>query len=456
MAGVGFSLRRLEGSETYAGLARVYATAGIISSGPWLISILTLLFVGLAAQRLAPSAASVQHFQVAVTWLFALSLLLSTPLQLLFTRYVSDLLYLERDDLALPSLWGVMAVMSGLSGVVGVAGSLLFEGEPLALKVALVANLVVLSDIWLVIVMLTALKEHGRVVGSFALGYLVSFGACLLLARHGVVGLLVGFLIGQSTLLWWSTAVVARAAPGSAPIAFGFLKREAVHLDLLPIGLLYGLGIWVDKLVFWFYPPTSHAVLGPLRASEVYDLPIFLGYLAIAPGMSAFLLRIEADYAERHAVFFKAIEEGATLSRLERLRDELVLSARGALVSIFKVQGVTFLACLALGESLLGWFGISRLHLPLLYVDVAAVSMQVLVLSVISIFFYLDRRRMVLRLVALLFVTNLGGTLLSLWAGAAFYGYGFALASSLTTVVAIVALDRALRFVLRDTFMLQA
>jgi uncharacterized membrane protein len=240
------------------------------------------------------------------------------------------------------------------------------------------------------------------------------------------------------------------------PIAWGFLERKKVHLDLLAIGFLYSLGIWVDKLVFWLNAPTSRAVLGPFRASEVYDLPVFLAYLAIAPGMSAFLLKVETDYAERHSAFFAAVEQGAALSRLDRLRDELVTSARAALTTIFRVQGITFLACLALGETVLSWFAISRLHLPLFYVDVAAVSMQVLVLSVISVLFYLDRRKLVLGIVTLLFVSNLAGTYLSLWAGAAFYGYGFALAATLTTLVAVTLLNGTFRDVLRDTFMMQA
>ena len=456
MAGVGFGLRKLQGDETYVTHARVYASAGVISSGPWLISILTLLLIGVAGRKVAASSVAIEHFQVAVTWLFAASLLLSTPFQLLFTRYVSDLLYGERGDLALPSLWGALAIMSTLSGVVGCACFGLFNGEPTSLKVVLTANLVVVSDTWLAIVMLTALREHVRVIAAFLLGYAVTFAGCLGLARFGEVGLLLGFLLGQSVLLFWSIATIARSAPASGPVAFGFLQRKRVHLDLLLIGLLYALGTWVDKLVFWFNPPTSHAVLGPFRSSDVYDLPVFLAYLAITPGMAAFLLRIETDYAERHGAFFRAIEDGAPLERLERLRDELVDSARAALLSIFKVQGVTFMTCLLLGETLLGWFGISQLHLPLFYVDVAAVSMQVLVLSLVSIFFYLDRRRTVLALVTLLCVSNLGATLISLHAGAAFYGYGFAFAASLTTLVAVMLLNGAFRHLLRDTFMMQA
>ena len=46
MAGVGFSLKKLRDDDSYTSLIRLYGAAGIISSGPWLLSILTLLFIG--------------------------------------------------------------------------------------------------------------------------------------------------------------------------------------------------------------------------------------------------------------------------------------------------------------------------------------------------------------------------------------------------------------------------
>ncbi|MET0341392.1 MAG: exopolysaccharide Pel transporter PelG [Polyangiales bacterium] len=456
MAGVGFSLRKLSGGTTYAGMIRLYASAGVISSGPWLISILTLVLVGALGRELAPSSDAVERFQVSVTWLFATSLLLTTPLQLLFTRHVSDLLYGEHDELATPSMWGALCVVSVLVGIVCAFAWQLFGAETLALKLVLATCLEVLCATWIVIVMLTSLREHGQVVLAFALGYAVTLGATLLLAPYGELGLLSGFLLGQAVLLLWSLRVVVKLAPGAPSMAWGFFDPSRVHLDLLPIGLCYGFGIWADKLVFWLDDEVSRQVLGPFRASEVYDFPLFLAYLAITPGMAAFLLQVETDYAERHTRFFKAVEEGGNLLKLERLRDELVDAARAAIVTILKVQGVTFAFCLVFGETFLSWFGISRLHLPLFYVDVAAVSMQVLMLSVISILFYLDRRTAVLWIALLLAVSNTALTLASLRTGALFYGYGFAIAASLTTLVALAVLTRAFRDVLRDTFMMQA
>jgi uncharacterized membrane protein len=113
------------------------------------------------------------------------------------------------------------------------------------------------------------------------------------------------------------------------------------------------------------------------------------------------------------------------------------------------------LACIGLGPWLLGLFDISSLHLPLFYVDTLGVGMQVMLLTATSILFYLDRRREVVLLSALLFSINWVATWVSRELGPMFYGYGFGVAMTVTSTTAILMLDRILRHLVRDTFMLQ-
>src|SRR5256885_16289915 len=71
-------------------------------------------------------------------------------------------------------------------------------------------------------------------------------------------------------------------------IAFDFTQRSLIFPALIGIGVLYNLGIWIDKFMFWYYPPTSQQIIGGLRASPIFDLPGFLSYLSIIPGMAGF------------------------------------------------------------------------------------------------------------------------------------------------------------------------
>ena len=47
MAGIGFELRRLLRKDTLLGLIWAYAYAGVISSGPWVLSIIGILIIGI-------------------------------------------------------------------------------------------------------------------------------------------------------------------------------------------------------------------------------------------------------------------------------------------------------------------------------------------------------------------------------------------------------------------------
>jgi uncharacterized membrane protein len=99
--------------------------------------------------------------------------------------------------------------------------------------------------------------------------------------------------------------------------------------------------------------------------------------------------------------------------------------------------------------------GISPLYLPLFYVDAVAASLQVALLAVMNVFFYLDKRRQVLTVVSTLTVLNLVLSWYSQRLGAVFYGYGFALSLLLTLVMGLLLMERKLGRLEYETFMLQ-
>jgi uncharacterized membrane protein len=431
----------------------LYGTAAMISCGPWLISILTLLLIGVLGQRLLPNAAHIERFQTSVTWLFATSLLLSGALQLLFTRFVADRIYEKHSEKITPNLYGALALTSVVAATLACAFSSYFAEESWGLRLVLALGFVTMCNIWIVIVTLSVLKEHGKVFLSFFLGYLMTFVATLSLGRWGDVGLLGGFVLGQVTLLFFSIATVAALEPGEHAVSWDFLRRRQIHPDLLLIGFLANAATWVDKFFFWLNPHTSEAVVGLFRSSEVYDLPIFLAYLAIVPGMTIFLLRVETDFAEHHAHFYDSLRTDAPLTRLEELQQKMIQAAQRGIIDIVKTQGVTLLLCVLFAAKIFSFFGISTLHLPLFYVYTLGVSIQVLLMAIINFFFYLDRRRVVLLLTLLQLAGNMGGTWLSQCFGFGTYGWGFALANLLSCFVGWWLLRGAFRTLLRDTFM---
>lgn len=82
--------------------------------------------------------------------------------------------------------------------------------------------------------------------------------------------------------------------------------------------------------------------------------------------------------------------------------------------------------------------------------------LRVLLLSILNVMFYLDQRHLALALTVQFFVLNTGITILTQWLGPAFFGYGFAGATVITSFTGLVLLARKVDRLEYETFMLQA
>ena len=86
---------------------------------------------------------------------------------------------------------------------------------------------------------------------------------------------------------------------------------------------------------------------------------------------------------------------------------------------------------------------------------IARMLAQVGLMAVLNVFFYLDQRRVVLLLCLQFVLLNIALTGFTLYAGAALYGYGFALSTLLTLCTGLYLLSRQLNRLEYETFMLQ-
>ncbi len=453
MAGIGFELRRLLRKNTLIGLVEAYAYAGIIGSGPWVFSIVGILLVGLFSASLVVPSFLVTQFQTSVTYLVAGSLILTGLVQLAFTRFVSDRLFEKKRDQVLPNLHGLLLIV-----ILG-ASLLLFLALPglgVAYRLLMLAGFVIMCAVWVLTVLLSGMKRYQAIVLLFGGSYALIVVLSLLLRPLGLEGLLGGFVFGNLVLLggMWLLTVHDFAGPGPF-LRFDFLRPELAYPTLMAIGFLYNLAVWADKFMFWYFPPTSEPIIGSFRASLIYDLPVFLSYLSIIPGMAVFLVRIETDFVEYYNKFYDAVRGGGSLEFIESMRDEMVYSIQQGLSEIGKIQTLAILTTFVAGPALLDALGISQLYLPLLHVQVIGAGLQVALMAVLNVFFYLDQRRIVLFLCLEFLLLNVLFTAGTLWFGAALYGYGFTLAALLTLASGLMLLSRQLNRLEYETFMLQ-
>lgn len=454
MAGIGFELRRILKKNTLLSYLEAYGLAAVVGSGPWVLSILALMVIGMVSVgRIFPSNLIIQYL-VLVTYMMAGSLILSGLFQLLLTRFISDRLFEQRDHKVTPNLLGCMLVVSVLGVIIAVA--VLSQTKlDAAVKMVLLCGFVVLCNLWLIIVFLSGMKQYYRIVITLFFGYAIMVLASWLLPPFGLLGLLIIFASSQGLITFILLFFIIRNYNSRTLISFQFLSHRYSFYSLALCGLLYNLGVWVDKFVFWYHTEVSFAAIDIFRASYIYDLPIFIAYLAIIPGMAVFMLHMETDFAAANEQFYKTVRGGGTLESIFLLKDKMVLDCKDSLYKIFKVQGITLALLLLWSKEILTFLTIDLTYLHLLYVDLVGVSLQVILMAILNVMFYLDKRYQATALVFVMAVSNFLLTEVSLVFGPQMYGYGFALSMLISTLLGLLMLNRQFNRLEYETFMLQ-
>ncbi|MCQ1056966.1 exopolysaccharide Pel transporter PelG [Photobacterium sp. ZSDE20] len=455
MAGIGFELRKILKRNSLLSMLEAYGLAGLISSGPWVLSILALLTIGIISIGVVFPTHVIVQFLVIVTYLMAGSLIISGLFQLLLTRFISDLLFAEHDNRIVPNLLGSMLVTSIIAAMVGIPVLALSETITPAEKIAIFTSFILMCNQWLIIIFLSGMKEYYRIFFTMMFSYGLMVILSIFLPPFGLLGLMIIFGFCQAILTFSFLYHVIRDFPANELVSFEFLSHKKTFFSLIFCGFLYNLGVWLDKFVFWFRDETSHQVIDVFRASYIYDLPIFIAYLAIVPGMAVFMLRMETDFADACLKYYDAVREGATLDSIYLLKDKMVLACQQSIYEIFKVQGLTLALLILWAEDILNFLNIDLSYLHLLYVDLVGVSLQVLVMAILNVMYYLDKRYSALFLTLLMAVGNFVLAHVSINLGPVFYGYGFAVTMLATTIIGLVMLDSQFDDLEYQTFMLQ-
>ena len=110
MTSIGSEIRKILARDSYWSVLRAYGYAGLVSGGPWVLSILSIMMIGILAVVLGVAQKEVNAFQICVTYLMAGSLIWTGGMQLMFTRFVADQTYTSNKGEVLPNLFGVLLV----------------------------------------------------------------------------------------------------------------------------------------------------------------------------------------------------------------------------------------------------------------------------------------------------------------------------------------------------------
>jgi polysaccharide biosynthesis protein PelG len=437
MAGIGFVLRKLVRQDDLIGIIQGYGHSALVATGPWLFTVLSLGSISYFTAGVT-AADELLTFRLIVIYNFAFSLVFTGPVMMVTTRYLADMIYLKEVNGAIGMFLGALALAYATQLIIVAPFYLAYvEIEP-GLRFLAIFNYLVIVGIWLVSVFLTALKDYTSITRAFAIGMMVAALAAVMLSYDwGAAGMLLGFTVGLTVIMFWLIGCVYVEYPYSVRTPFGFLSYFRRYWELALVGLMQGAAIWIDKWIMWM-APEREAQMSGLISYPFYDTASFMAYLTVVPAIAGFVVSVETGFFEKYLRFYRDIQRHATLSQIIDNQRALVSAVLRGLRNIVILQGSITFVVIALAPRIFETLSIPIAEIAMFRISVLGSFFHVLTSCLSVILAYFNLRKPMLWVYLTLFATNGVFTTVSVFLGFPFYGYGFFVSALVTFAFSVI------------------
>ena len=446
MAGIGFELQRVLRKGGIGSFVKVALSGIMIVAGPWLLSIVGIFLIGRFADFTLQEGRGL--FMGVIIYSYAFSLFIFGGSHYIFTRLLSDLIYLEKNRQAASLLvffsLFVMILAAGIS-IVGMSRiTLPGISHPLLFKTFAVAFFVIINLAWLLMIFISLLKKYVAIFLVFLGGMTLSLIGVLILGRiMALGGAMLGFTAGQGFIVILLLIMSFQEyRPGKAKetikdlVAY-FPKYRFLFLS----GLFYYWGIWIDKMVFW--ATVGQPVPGTFfRLFDTYDIPVYLANLTMIPGLVYFIVVLETGFYTYLKDFLQSLSQGI-LGDIRTRKQLLLTKLKQGLREQSLFQGVITAAFLILAPSLGRLFG--GIDVTLLRITMLAVFFQLLFLTEMTFLFYFELYLPSFIAALTYFAVNLAGSLTTVLTGTGFFGLSYLGAGIAASLICALFLFKAVR-----------
>jgi len=455
MAGVGFRLTKYFTEKDFYKNVKGSIYSIIISSGPWLLSVISIAILGVFAKR-SLNNHDLFVFKSIISYSFAFSLIFFGLIELPLTRYLADKLFV--NDMS--SFRNVYLIIGAIFFVVGGFLSFFFYSFfdwGIDLVLLCVSLLVSILLTWHSMIFLSAAKHFHQIVLSFLVGTISSIVFGLVLGFYfGLIGYVAGFTLGQIIQVVLLARNLFYEFPGYDYVVYDVFDYFVRFRMMVLVGFFYYLGIWVDKFLFWFSDVGTH-VEGLFYTSQNYDTAVFLSYLSIVPSLAVFLVNVETSFYIKYSYFFRAIQKKNDLKFLESAGNDIILSFQNAFASLIRIQAFISILLWVFASEVIEYLLLPQTLTPIFRYGLVGSFFQVLFLVLNIALLYFKEVRSVFLNYFFFFLTNGLFTLLTLKFSPdlKYYGFGYMLSAALTFFISFYYLNKTLKHLNYITFMRQ-
>ena len=444
MAGVGFELKKLFSRQGLLAKVRAYGYSGIICTGPMLLGVLMQIGLKILADFFGRSKFDQELLVCMITYTLLASLLVTSILSMVVTRFLSDMIYETQLTAIMPSFWGSTGMMLVIGGIVyGIF--LCFSGATLMQGILCWVIFGELVVVWNAMSYLTAIKDYSNILKSFVVAVIIVFGMTALgfaLDFPTVTTVLLAVYIGYGVMMIWDVSILYQGFPASEESAFLFLRWCDQFSPLALTGLFTTLGMFGHLVVMWL-GPLQVQVKGLFVGAPSYDIPALLAFLTILVTTVNFVVSVEVNFYPKYRNYYALFNDKGGIEDILLAEKEMLIVLKSELwYTGLKQLFATGLA-VSLGGVLLPMLPLGINDLMLGYFRVLCVGYGLYAIgnTVMLILLYFTDYVGAVCCTALFSASTMLFTLLSLLGDPVYFGFGFLLGSALFFLAAVLRME---------------
>ncbi|MGB8452028.1 MAG: exopolysaccharide Pel transporter PelG [Anaerocolumna sp.] len=345
MAGIGFELKKIYKKKHIFNILQGIGYSTIVTVGPTLITIGIILIMHQLLEAMDVQYAERELLSSTILYVFIFSLIVTTPFNAVWSRYIADKLFQRKLEDILPAYYTGLTVVTLILAIISV---------PFFIRLYLVSNLgalfvfssycflVSVAIVFFSMTFLTATKDYRIITIHFILGMLIALISGYLFVQiwdiviiKGILyALTIGFFfiaVGEFTYIKKYFYISSGNYLESLQYIFQF-KR------LFFSGLFYILGLYCHNFVAWT-TDLGIIVANSYISAPTYDMATFLAMLTNISTMVIFIVIVETSFHDRYQTYSEAVIR-STLRDIEKAKNDMFRLLIQQISYVIQVQAI--------------------------------------------------------------------------------------------------------------------
>ena len=343
MAGIGFELKKIYRKEgiTRAAIGAVYST--LVTIGPMVLVIGSILLIYFLLGISSVGYANRELLSTTILYTFIFSVIITSPLNVVLSRYLADKFYAEEYKGILNSFYVGMTIVCGLSSILflPVGWSLYVRGGvDLPFILAAYVLWISLVVLFFALTYLHATKDYKMIACFFLIGMVTNVLLGLVFhyvfyidVIHSVIyGMAIGFFLSAVGCYTY----VKRYFHDTLGSYVESIQYFMSYKRLLFANFAYIIGLYIHNFVFWTVPGRM-VTANTLISNQPYDMATCLAMFTNISTMVSFTVVVETKFHSTYKAYMESVI-GGTYRMIIKSKRSMFRTLAQQIAQIFGTQ----------------------------------------------------------------------------------------------------------------------